>query len=433
MIAGGRVAPLAASEFAAALDPLLETDDGIAIGVSGGADSMALLRLVAAWAAERRRHPRVVALTVDHGLRAASAKEARQVTAWCAAVGVEHRILRWRGPKPTSGLQAAARAARYDLLGAACRRLKIKTLAVAHNVDDQAETVLMRLGRGSGLDGLAGMADRRPLDNLGDVYLCRPLLRFPRARLVATLCALDQAWIEDPSNHEDRFQRVRVRQALRLLAPDDVVPERIAAAARHVARARDALETAAGALVVRAGGFGAAGSYALLDPDVVRRGGEEAACRALRAVLAAIAGHWVAPDSASIDLLWRELEAGSVPRRTLHGCLLTAWRGRLLLCRETRNPPAPRSLAPGRQWQAWDGMRVMLRLERGPTAILAPLGADGWRQLLAAKPEIARSVPRLGALAAPALWRKGRLIAAPWFDFRVPGAGLLSARLANSA
>ena len=117
---GGSATPIPAAAFAAALDNLESTATGIAIGVSGGSDSMALLHLFAAWA-RRRPKVRLVAFTVDHGLRATSAAEAKQVAAWCHALGVDHRILRWRGDKPRTGLQAAARAARYRLLGDACR------------------------------------------------------------------------------------------------------------------------------------------------------------------------------------------------------------------------------------------------------------------------------------------------------------------------
>ena len=370
---GGSATPIPAAAFAAALDNLESTATGIAIGVSGGSDSMALLHLFAAWA-RRRPKVRLVAFTVDHGLRATSAAEAKQVAAWCHALGVDHRILRWRGDKPRTGLQAAARAARYRLLGDACRRFRLGALAVAHNVEDQAETVLLRLGRGSGLDGLSGMAVSRPLDDLGDVQLIRPLLGFSRARITATLRTVGQEWIEDPSNADDRFQRVRVREALRLLAPDDVVPERIAAAARHIASARDALERAASDLIARAGGLGIAGAYAVLDPDVLRQGGGEIGRRALRTLIAAIAGNRVPPDAAALDRVWADLEAGAVPRRTLHGCRLAEWQGRFLICREARNLPAPAPLSPGRHWQAWDGGRVMLRLGAGPAALLAPLG-----------------------------------------------------------
>ncbi len=177
----------------------------LAVAVSGGADSMALLCLAARWG----KRP-LTALTVDHGLRAESAEEARRVKGWAEAQGVPHVTLAWRGEKPKANLQAAARAARYGLLAQWCRDARVEGLLLAHTLDDQAETVLLRLARGSGVNGLAAMA---PATRLRGVTLLRPLLGISRARIVATLEALRQPWIEDPSNEDTRFARVRLRKA----------------------------------------------------------------------------------------------------------------------------------------------------------------------------------------------------------------------------
>ncbi|HLU65659.1 MAG TPA: tRNA lysidine(34) synthetase TilS, partial [Kofleriaceae bacterium] len=167
----------------------------LAVAVSGGPDSLCLCLLAHGWA--KARGGEVSALTVDHGLRPTSADEARQVAAWLGPRGIDHHVLRWTGAKPATAIQEAAREARYRLLGDWCRAAGVLHLLLAHHLDDQAETVAFRRARGSGPEGLAGMPAVRELAGL---RLLRPLLGVPKARLVATLEAAGQAWLEDPSN-----------------------------------------------------------------------------------------------------------------------------------------------------------------------------------------------------------------------------------------
>src|SRR5262249_20106992 len=183
-----------------------ESRPHLAVAVSGGRDSMALALLVAAWA--ERRGGRVTAITVDHGLRPEAAAEARQVGRWLRAHGITHRTLRWRPPAGAlpGGLQAAARAGRYAPPCGWGRPRGVLHLALAHQQEDQAETLLLRLARGSGLDGLAAMA---PIAERMGVRLLRPLLSVPRARLRATLVAAPQPWIDDPSNENPAHARIR--------------------------------------------------------------------------------------------------------------------------------------------------------------------------------------------------------------------------------
>ena len=183
----------------------------LALAVSGGSDSMALLRLVAAWRNERY----VTVLTVDHGLRPDSAKEALQVSAWCMGLGLPHVTLAWQGPKPATGLQVKARAVRYDLMTDWCRAHGVAWLLTAHTMDDQAETVLMRLVRTTSFDSLSGIPEMGEWKGIG---LFRPLLGERREGLRAFLNHLGQPWIDDPSNADERFERVRIRKALPMLA-----------------------------------------------------------------------------------------------------------------------------------------------------------------------------------------------------------------------
>jgi tRNA(Ile)-lysidine synthase len=185
-----------------------EAEPTVAVGVSGGRDSLTLALLTRDWV--RQQGGRILALIVDHRMRADSTDEAAATAALLDQQGIAAERLTWTGDKPSGGLQAAARAARYRLLFEACRRHGILHLAVAHHADDQAETVAMRAARDSGPDGLAGMA---ALVEHREARLLRPLLSVPRARLTATLEARGVRWIEDPSNHDLRFERARLRLA----------------------------------------------------------------------------------------------------------------------------------------------------------------------------------------------------------------------------
>ena len=179
--------------------------DALAVGVSGGGDSLALMHLLADWAKARKLKAPVV-LTVDHGLRKTSAKDARQVAAWAKAAGLPVHVLTWRGAKPKSGIEAAAREARYRLMGDWLRSTSISSLYVGHTLDDQAETFLLRLARGSGLDGLCAMRRLAPWPVAGfcELSVARPLLGVTRAELRAYLKARGQAWLDDPMNERCR-------------------------------------------------------------------------------------------------------------------------------------------------------------------------------------------------------------------------------------
>ena len=182
------------------------------VAVSGGGDSVALLLLARDWAARAGRA--VEAVTVDHGLRPGSAGEAAEVAALCARIGVPHDVLAWRGWDGNGNLQDNARRARRSLIADWARSRDVGAVALGHTLDDQAETLVMRLARGSGVDGLAAMAAESRAE--GIVWL-RPMLGLRRADLRAWLMAEGVGWAEDPSNEDEGFARVRVRRALDVL------------------------------------------------------------------------------------------------------------------------------------------------------------------------------------------------------------------------
>jgi tRNA(Ile)-lysidine synthase len=308
----------------------LEDLRGLVLAVSGGPDSTALLVLTARWInelkKERKRAPKLVAVTIDHGLRADAAREAAAVKRLARRLGVPHRTLRWRGAKPKTGLQEAARLARYRLLAEAAHRAGYDHVLTAHTLDDQAETVLFRLARGSGLMGLAGMAHAAPLPAgaAGTLFLVRPLLPIAKARLYATLRAHDVPFSEDPSNRDPRFTRARLRGLMPILAREGLDARGLARLAARVRRAESTIE------------FAVAAARAALAPDpwpergpVIFNAAQFADLPAeigLRLLGRAIArtGDELPVELAKLEVLYGEVRrADSRLRRTLAGALIT--------------------------------------------------------------------------------------------------------------
>jgi len=412
--------PLAAPEFAelmAALGPW-PARPSLAVAVSGGRDSLALALLLADWT--RGRRGRLLALTVDHGLRPGSAGEARRVGRWLGRRGIEHRLLRWRDPPAGQGpIQAAARTARYALLAAACRRAGLLHLCLAHQADDQAETLLLRLAAGSGPLGLAGMSALRATP---DLLILRPLLPVPRDRPAATLEAAGQAWLDDPSNQDPRHRRVALRRARPALAAAGLTAPRLDAMAATLGRLRSLLEDEAAALLAAAVAWHPAG-FARLAPAPFAAAIAPVARLALGELLRALGGRPHAAATAALERALAALAAGRRRGFTLAGVRLLRQQDAWLAVRESGAAP----LAPGdRRWAgAWD--------VRWPAAApadwrLRELGQAGWQALAAelapaALPGPARwPLPTLadgqGLLALPALgWhRPGGRVAG--FDLR---------------
>jgi tRNA(Ile)-lysidine synthase len=411
------IQPLAEQDFDSLMAELgpFESRPHLACAVSGGADSLALALL--AWSWTERQGGRLTALTVDHGLRPEAADEARQVGDWLGVRGIAHRVLAWRGAKPTSGLQAAARAERYRLLADWCRETQVLHLLLGHTLDDQAETLLLRLGSGSGPNGLAAMTAVR---ETADVRLLRPLLGVPRAALRATLEAEGQPWIDDPSNVDDRYARVRVRRAIAaggLLAAD------LARAAARFGRVRVALESAASQLLARAVGIHPAG-FARFDAQELASVPEEVGLRALSRLIASIGGSVHGPRLDRLERLYRNLVAGDGRSWTLGGCRIVRWDrlGVALICREDRGVDTPVAVRPG-QRLVWDG-RFALRLAGAPgqasaDAWLAGLGRDGWNEVVGRRPDLRQGpVPGPARPSLPALYDAQGVLAVPHLDYQ---------------
>ena len=214
----------------------------IVLAVSGGPDSIALMWLAARWRRALARGPQLIAVTVDHGLRPEAAREAREVKRLAQSLDLPHRTLRWTGTKPQTGLPAAAREARYRLLTQAARQSHATHILTAHTRDDQAETLLMRLLRGSGIAGLAAMARESERDGL---RLARPLLDVSKAQLIATLKKAGIDFADDPTNRDLSFTRPRLRAVMPALAAEGGDARSLARLASRLARANAAVEVLA--------------------------------------------------------------------------------------------------------------------------------------------------------------------------------------------
>ena len=326
----------------------------LVLAVSGGPDSTALMWLAARWRKRRRRGPKLVVVTVDHGLRPEARREAAAVKRLARRLGMPHRTLRWTGDKPVSGLQEKARAARYRLIARAAARAGATCVLTAHTLDDQAETILIRMTRGSGLTGLAGIARVRPLVD-ASLFLVRPLLDIPKARLIATVQAANIAVADDPSNRDPRFTRARLRALMPALAGEGLDARRFALFGQRVRRAEAAIEfaVAVAASALATAPWPAAGPITL-DADGFADLPAEVALRLLGRAIARV-GDEGPVELGKLESLAAALVAAGRDvrfRRTLAGAVVTLWRDRLTV---ERAPPrrnrrkTPDSPARGRR------------------------------------------------------------------------------------
>ncbi len=215
---------------------LLAPHPSLLLAVSGGPDSVALMLLCAQWSLRPSRD--IAVATVDHQLRKESRAEAEAVGRWAHDLGYAHHLLTWEEEKPSTRLQERARQARYALLAACARRIGASAVVVAHHADDQAETILFRLTRGSGIAGLAGMA---PLAGCEEFALLRPLLDFRKEELEAICARAGQIFFCDPSNEDDSFARARLRKLAPVLAAQGLGQDALLRLGARAARADAAL------------------------------------------------------------------------------------------------------------------------------------------------------------------------------------------------
>lgn len=368
----------------------------LGVAVSGGGDSTALLRLLADIA--QRDGTKLFAATVDHGLRPESGDEAALVAALAQGWNIPHTTLRWQGWDGTGNLQDRARRARYGLLVNWAKDNGLTAIALGHTADDQAETVLMRLSRVAGVSGLSAMAAVRSQDGID---LLRPMLSITRAQLRSFLAAQDIGWIEDPSNHDPRFDRIRTRNALSQLDQIGITAETLSRVADNLAQAREALaryaqDSARRVAQVQDGKLCITSDALLVLPVEIQR-------RITVAAVGWIAGAGYPPRQNAVDQALNAIATGRTA--TIGGCLLVPAGKKTWFCRELR-AVADQIAQPG---VVWDD-RWIVSGPLGTRAEIRALGEDGiaqvdnWRDL---------GKPRAALLSTPAVWSGQSLVAAP--------------------
>lgn len=365
----------------------------LGVAVSGGGDSVALLHMLGA------RGKGVRAVTVDHGLRTESASEAAQVASLCKELGVQHTVVKWEGWDKSGNLQDEARQARLRLIATWAEQEGITHVALGHTMDDQAETVLLRLARGSGVDGLSGMAAMRVDEH---VTWVRPLLHARREDLRAYLIEKNIPWIDDPSNDDLKYNRVKARQALVHLDGLGITIDGLVATAERMQDAREALEGATLALAESCVDVTDAGEVRI-DTAIFNTAPDELRFRLFSATLQWISGSTYRPrfDSLRGVLARIDTENG----QTLQGCVIRSKAGNIVVRREPARVNAPCPINA-----VWDHRWVVTQTGTEKADSIAALGEDGlrvcenWRETGHAREVL---------LASPALWAKGQLVAAP--------------------
>ena len=372
----------------------------IGVAVSGGGDSLALLHLLKG--IYSRRGGVVEAVTVDHGLRNGADAEAQRVGEQAVRLGVTHEVLRWEGWDGTGNLQDAARQARYTLMAQWAQARGLDAVALGHTADDQAETVLMRLARRSGVDGLAAMAPRR--EDHGVLWL-RPLLSVGRAALRAHLTATGVRWVDDPSNEDTRFDRIKARRALTALAGLGIDAGSLGVVAQNMGEAREALETytrsAARRCMRLSHGAVVFDRAALLahPPEVQRR--------LWRRAIDWIAPAPYPPRRTALAQLMRAVSAGHPT--TLGGCAMICRKEDAWLFREL-NSVTEEVAKPQGAWDARWHCRAVEGASAPEGAELRMLSSNGlkqcdnWRDL---------DLPRAVLLSHPALWHGDTVLCSP--------------------
>jgi tRNA(Ile)-lysidine synthase len=384
------------------LDRLAGDLPALGLAVSGGGDSIALMHVAAEWAQGRR----VMVATVDHGLREGSAAEAEEVARAARALGLSHAVLLWRRDTQVGNLMAQARDARLRLLSGWARRNDLPAVALGHTADDLAETLLMRLARGSGVDGLSAMAEWR---DAFDMRWLRPMLGTGRAELRDWLTARDITWIDDPTNDNADYDRIRARQAIAALGLE---VSGLARSAAHIADARDAL--ADYAALLSADAKVDRGSL-ILSRGPLRDAPPEIRRRILVAACRWVTGADYPPRRATlVHALEAMLAQGRV---TLDGAMISPTGGGLRVTREAaaalRTGPTPD--------QVWDRRWRVRGLAPGQT--IAALGTEPLARLAWRDSGLLRDE----AAASPGIWQDGRLIAAPLLRDH-PGITLIPVR-----
>ncbi|MGD9638951.1 MAG: tRNA lysidine(34) synthetase TilS [Alphaproteobacteria bacterium] len=390
----------------------------IAVGVSGGSDSMFLMLCLAKWAKTRKN--KIIILTVDHKLRTESAEEAQKVKIWAEGLGLEQVVLTWEGEKPKTGVQEQARKARFNLLLSYCQDNNIKFLALAHHLEDQAETFLIRLGRGSGVDGLGAM---RHITNIDGINVIRPLLNISHNGFKKYLKENQMEWVEDPSNQNDHYQRVKIRKILPLLTDYGISPDVLSKTAEQMQRVRSFLDKITKEEIVKHTKLYEEG-FITASPNLFICNDDEIALRTLKKIIMGVCG---LEYPLRLEKLSRLLDClrnpDSFKGATLSGCQILKNKVKdecgYLFVRETKK--VEQSVCVNQTTSIlWDKRFIInIKNNSNKNLIVRPLGAKLWKEMVKDKKiKIKKDIPRLAGIVLPTLFDNKDVLLIPHLSYK---------------
>ncbi len=406
--------PLLAEEFSELMNHIgyFEPYPAIAVAVSGGTDSMALLTLANSWA--KSRNAKVFALTVNHNLRPEAAGEAAQVKKWCDGLGIEQHILNWQPPSPVTSIQESARNARYELMLKWCQENNVLHLLTAHHLDDQVETMFFRLARGSGLKGLSSMSVQKIVDG---VRLLRPLLSIPKARLVATLEAVKQEWLDDLSNRNSLYTRVHIRQQLAQIENNAELKIRSGIVAGKLGKFRNLLEYELVSQITDSISIFSQG-YASIGMEAFKNLDNEISIKALAALIRTLSGNEHPPRTSKLEQLNELIRSNQLSKKYSIGGLLfePLKSGDMLVYREDKAIEQEIIIKPGiaTLWDKRFVIKISSDVKNLPPLTVQALGSKGLAEVRETMGNLPKNMPPDRIIRTfPSLWSLEELLSVP--------------------
>jgi tRNA(Ile)-lysidine synthase len=393
------------------------SSEPMAVAVSGGPDSTALMFLVSQ--SKSFKNNNVTILVVDHSLRKDSANEARMVCSNAKTLGFKYKILQWRGDKPLAGIQEAARIARYNLMSSWCENNNIDTLFLGHHLGDQVETFLMRLSKGSGIDGLSSMSK---ISSYSNTTLVRPFLEVSKKNLIEIAKASKLKWISDPTNLNSQFQRARIRRILPILSKEGIDPHHINLVIKRMESAKQALNDITtihiSSFVKNMSDISYSlsyGCFSILPMEIL--------LRILERLIMVASGSIYPPRRAKVEsiLSWLE-KGGGVSAKTLSGTIIRRRKDYIIFYRELKGCQSQPVINPlTNRYLSWDN-RFKIKLNKSKKIEVKALGDEGIKILKSKKilkKQGLNNIPLSAWKSVPGLWSKKRLISVPSLGYCV--------------
>jgi tRNA(Ile)-lysidine synthase len=389
--------------------------DKFAIAVSGGSDSLALSVLAKLYSLENNTD--FIALVVDHKLRKESANEAKKTVKNLKDKKIEAKILSYKGQKFSSNIQKKARDLRYDLFEKYCIKNKIKFLILAHHQDDLVENFYIRLIRGSGIKGLTSLQNVFQYNK--NFYLLRPLLNFTKKELLEVTKKNYLKWVEDSSNKNDKFLRVRIRKMQTTLQKEGLDPGRIIKTIENLGKAKSSLDFYILKSEKKYLNFYKEG-YSTIKLSILKNEAQEVIFRLIIKAIHFVSGEYYPPRSDSLNALIKNISQKNFKSATLGGCLIEKNKNLLLFFREDRNVPIE-TLNKKKQRKNWDERFLVFgNLNNSQGLIVKKLGNSGIEYLRKNKfSDYGVKIPAHAKKTLPSFWNtRGELLFVPFLNFK---------------